>query len=159
MGIPRTARMMCSVRTRRIGLRLLTRAGVLALVAATLGCGSSEKEEVSFLEGEVLYQGESQHDVPLLSDSIVEVALDSGEALLVTEDGDVPGAFPVVLGVRIGTREADGTCTPETQFNFRPGDSFFFSLRQGTHCIDLYDSGGVPETGKVRYTLRVVVKT
>jgi hypothetical protein len=132
-----------------------------AILAATMACSSStEPKEEVFLEGDVEFQSSVTHEIVMVEDGIAEISIDSLLPIRVAADGsETPGVFEMVMGIRLGRLDAEGMCAGSAQFTVREGDSFFFSLSQGEHCVAFFDPGSIPPSHLIRYFVSVRIQT
>jgi hypothetical protein len=134
--------------------------GALILVSSWACSSSTGPKEELFLEGDIDFQSFSSHDIVMVNDGIAEIAIDSLTPIAVADDGtESEGIFEVIAGIRLGRRDAAGECQGNTQFTVAEGDSFFFSLRKGDHCLDLFDPGSIPPSNLLRYFVSVRIQT
>jgi hypothetical protein len=117
------------------------------LLTSLAGCDSSSPTDPDtfplILSGTLERNGEDQYLLPLKSESIIRVTVDS--LTLTQADPDATPPTVVAFGFRLGRNL--GGCNPTIDRNFIVGDSNLYSLLDLDYCIQLYDSGFIRNDG------------
>lgn len=132
--------------------RALAATFFLASLAALACDGNSGPVDDTFiLEGELVYQGSSSHDLTSVDEGIVRVEVLGLRPKLI----QAPAGSTITVGLGLG-RPGDNGCQASFRANARVGSVFSIGLEEKTlYCVLIFDSGSLPEDATIDYTVAV----
>ncbi len=132
-------------------------AAALCLLALT-GCSGdspSSPRQVLVLEGTLETDGRSAHPISLADEGAVVVDIADLRPILI----QLPvGADSVNLTVGLGLGRPDGDeCDLSSSFTLAELGRVSFGLAAGDYCLEVFDSGSLPDDALIGYALSVTI--